>query len=132
MNEFFPISFDVYAGNRKISSYSVKDDQEKESVLKALERIYRNVQARNEVRMEDRHRKVPCVIVVKYNLVHEHILCRDKTNATAVFTNECREHDPDWLHHSTKEIADIINVGCVEFHKGSVCLSWAVSPDIEK
>ena len=46
--EHFPISFDVYKGDKKISSHVVRNKEEKREVLKPLRRLYGKVDVRNE------------------------------------------------------------------------------------
>ena len=46
--EHFPISFDVYKGDTKISSHSVRNKKEQWEVLKPLRRLYGKVEVRNE------------------------------------------------------------------------------------
>ena len=48
--EYFPISFDVYKGEQKISSHAVRSEKEKREVLKPLRRLYGKVEVRNEGR----------------------------------------------------------------------------------
>jgi hypothetical protein len=45
--EHFPISFDVYKGDRKISSHAVRNKKEEREVLKPLRRLYGKVEVRN-------------------------------------------------------------------------------------
>ncbi len=53
MSEQFPISFDVYLGHEKIGAHSVRNDREKQAVLKSLRRVYGDVSVQNETRPED-------------------------------------------------------------------------------
>ena len=52
MSECFPISFDVYQGDQKVASHSVRNDQEKEAILESLRRVYGDVVVANEIRPE--------------------------------------------------------------------------------
>ena len=48
ISDHFTISFDVYKGTERISVHVVRDEKEKQEVLKPLRRIYGKVEVRNE------------------------------------------------------------------------------------
>ena len=75
---------------------------------------------------------VPCIIVVRDNVVSENILCRDGEHAKTVFLAKLAECLSNWDEYDQKDIDAILDDGYEQFGTGSVCLSWATSPDEEE
>lgn len=73
--------------------------------------------------------RVPCVIVVKNNVVEENVLCRDGKHAEKVFLDKLAERLSNWDEYDQDDIDAVLDNGYEEFGNGSVCLSWAMSGD---
>ena len=71
---------------------------------------------------------VPCVIVVRDNVVDEHVLCRDSKHAEKVFRDKLAECLSNWDEYTQEDIDCVLDNGYEKFGNGSVCLSWAMSP----
>jgi hypothetical protein len=73
---------------------------------------------------------VPCVIVIRNNLVEKSHQCRDEHHAVQVFLKECRTNLPttNFDNYSTEELHALVERGYETFDNGSVCLSWMYTP----
>jgi hypothetical protein len=72
---------------------------------------------------------VPCVIVIRDNVVEENILCCDEEHADNVFLDKLAERISNWDEYSQDDIEAVLDNGHEKFGNGSVCMSWASSPD---
>jgi hypothetical protein len=72
---------------------------------------------------------VPCVIVIRNNLVEKSQQCRDEHHAVQVFLRECRDNLASGFttnidDYSTEDLHAIVERGYQTFDNGSVCLTW--------
>ena len=72
---------------------------------------------------------IPCIIVVREGVVSENILCRDAEHAERVFLDKLAECLSNWDEYDQDDRDVILENGYEQFGNGSVCLSWATSPD---
>ena len=72
---------------------------------------------------------IPCVIVVREGVVSENILCRDAEHAERVFLDKLAECLSNWDEYDQDDRDAVLDNGYEQFGNGSVCLSWASSPD---
>ena len=68
---------------------------------------------------------VPCVIVIKDQIVDENILCKDSEEAEKLFFAKCEESISNWDEYSEEDKEAILENGVAEKANGSICLSWA-------
>ena len=72
---------------------------------------------------------VPCIVVVKDGVVDENILCVDSADAEKRFLDKCAERLSNWDEYSAEDREACLDDGYAEYVTGSVCLSWAMTPN---
>jgi hypothetical protein len=66
---------------------------------------------------------------VREGIVSENILCRDGEHAERVFLDKLAECLSNWDEYDQDDRDAVLDNGYEQFGNGSVCLSWASSPD---
>lgn len=74
---------------------------------------------------------VPCVVVIRDGVVYDHVLCDDSEHAERVFLDKLAERLSNWDEYDADQRQAVLDNGYEEFGSGSVCLSWAMSPDAD-
>ncbi len=83
--------------------------------------------------LKTRVTRVPTVVVIKQRVVSEQILCRDANHQQEVFLNKLSECLSNWDEYTDEDKEAILENGYEEMPgvSGSICMSWAMSPDDE-
>jgi hypothetical protein len=70
---------------------------------------------------------IPCVVVVKDDVVDMAVVCRDAQHAEQVFDQRCNQHIPQqWKNLTDEEKSDVLSDGFIKTEGGgSICLTWA-------
>lgn len=73
---------------------------------------------------------IPCVIVIRDDVVEENIQCNDAEHAERVFLDKCASKLSNWDEYTADDRNACLEDGYALFGLGhcSVCLSWA-SPE---
>jgi hypothetical protein len=72
---------------------------------------------------------VPCVIVIKNNIVDANILCANREEAQRVFLDKCNTYISNWDEYSKEDVDAVLEDGYEKFGNGSICLSWSRTED---
>ena len=72
---------------------------------------------------------IPCVIVILDGVVEENIQCNNSEHAESVFLDKCASNLSNWDEYTADDREVCLEDGYAIFGRGSVCLSWASSPE---
>jgi hypothetical protein len=72
---------------------------------------------------------IPCVIVIRDDVVEENIQCLNAEHAEKVFVDKCASNLSNWDEYTSEDQSVCVEDGYALFGTGSVCLSWAMTED---